>query len=136
MKSIIAANAEQIKKGKRALMIAMTERDSFVDDAGWQNVSECQPGQSVKRLNHYNRHLYGVGDKLIIEDDFEKSYGVIEITGISLVDTSALMPAEIQALGYKDRADMEAQESGYKNRLAWYLTIEPKKARVWFPWSR
>lgn len=130
MRTIIVSGAERIKNGKRAMLTAATTQDSYRLGAVIRNADDWQHGRQVDEVVHFGRHSTQVGEKVAIEDDEGRAQGFIRIDGIRMVDTLNLTDADLKALGYSSFAEFEAEEPGYVNRRAWFVSISP--ARRWF----
>lgn len=131
-KTIIVANAERIRQGKRALLTAATKMDNYrVQGGTWRNMLDWQHGQRVSEVRHFGRHTTAVGDTVGVEDDTGRKHGRVEIESIEMVDTDKLTVQHLDSLGYDSWENFAAAEPGYQNRRAWLVRIRPVKRFLW-----
>jgi hypothetical protein len=130
MRTIIVSNAAQIQNGKRAMLIAATLQDTYRQGAMTASADEWQVGRQVDEVTHFGRHSTRVGEKVAVEDDEGRRFGVVRIEGIRMVDTLNLTDEQIRTLGYATFAEFHDREPSYVNRRAWLVSIAP--ARRWF----
>lgn len=123
-KTRIILDHERMQRAKTAMLAMVTKQDRCRINGTWYSVNQrWQHGQPVEEVNHYGKHTTALGDVIIAQRIDEITIAHVQVNAIEMADTNQLTEADINALGYADRAEFNADWGEVFSGRCWLFRI-------------
>ncbi|QPC82096.1 hypothetical protein G4Y79_20800 [Phototrophicus methaneseepsis] len=125
MRRIIVKDAERLLTGKRAILNAVTNRDTIDRGNGWESQKTIDDREELQAVQHLGRHVSSVGEVVVVENQDFKPVCRVIIERIYRVRTTELNSDELRALGgYQNPGDI-IEEEQLGDRRMWLMYVQP-----------
>lgn len=123
MQTIVIGNTHGLRPDKHVIATAVTRADTYLENGAWHSAAGLPHGTVVQAVNHFGRHVTTTGEELLVRS-LEREPVKIRVREIRLVEVDRLTDADFRAMGYKDRADYQADWGEIMGNRVWLMEIK------------